>query len=219
MALSGTKVRVQRPLDRERLKRVVLRSRSPGHLRFDLPGDWAEGGAADHLSREMARLEGVYRVLIFARSRKLSIRYDQAACAEAQVIRHLAALVTKMPDSFQPEPSATLKGLKQKILSNPLARWGQEKLEQTRKGAETVKQLVDIKMGKKQPLPFDAKEWGIHFVNDLVAFYLIRVHWERIFRQWLPDPWTYRYQWLTIIYLTTVLVRYRKSSAKKSEAK
>ncbi len=216
MALSGTKVRVQRPMDRERLKRVVLRSRAPGHLRFDLPCDWAAGGAAEYLTREMAALDGVYRVSIFAGPRKFSIRYDPAACGEKLVIRHLAALVTKMPDGFQGHPPP---GLRQKILSNPLARWGLEKYERVRKGALTVQQLVDLKMGRKQPLPFDAKEWGIHFVNDLVAFYLIRVHWERIFRQWLPDPWTYRYQWLTIIYLTTVLVRYRKSSAWKSEAK
>ncbi len=70
--------------------------------------------------------------------------------------------------------------------------------------------------GDRSPASFDAKEWTIHFLNDLVAFYLIRIHWGRITRQWLPNPWSYRYEWLTMAYLTFLLVRYRKTSAARS---
>ena len=52
----------------------------------------------------------------------------------------------------------------------------------------------------------------INFLNDLLAFYLIRVHWDLITQRWLREPLKFRYAWLTIFYPVFLLVRYRKSS-------
>ncbi len=54
----------------------------------------------------------------------------------------------------------------------------------------------------------------INFLNDIVAFYLIKVHWELISQRWLKDPVKYGNAWLTTFYLVFLLVRYRKSIAK-----
>ena len=53
----------------------------------------------------------------------------------------------------------------------------------------------------------------INFLNDLVAFYLVKVHWELISQRWLKDPVKHANAWLTVFYLMFLLVRYRKSIA------
>ena len=55
---------------------------------------------------------------------------------------------------------------------------------------------------------------AINFVNDIVAFYLIKVHWELISQRWLKDPLKFRNAWLTTFYFVFLLVRYRKQIAK-----
>lgn len=224
MARAGTKAARSTARSGELLKRFVLRFREPGHLRFDLPGDLAAEPGAGTLTESLMRLDGVYRVLVFSGAGKLSIRYDPAAVGETAVIRHLAQAVAALPDAketarSQPFSASGLRDMKGRLRSLPLVRWGEEKLHQAKLAAGAVRNLAELKAGRGQALPFDPKEWGIHFINDLVAFYLIRVHWARITRQWLPSPWTYRYQWLTIIYLTFILVRYRKTALQKKAAK
>lgn len=223
MALAGTKVRIQRPRDSDILRRFLLRLREPGHLRFDLPVELCDSANAGMLATALMRHDGVYRVLAFVRSGKLSIRYDTVALTEGQVFKILAAEVTALPAKAKAVATAAesggLRGIGQRLQNLSVARWGQEKLQQGRLAARAVQQLALLKSGRSAPLPFDAKEWGIHFINDLVAFYLIRVHWTRITQQWLPNPLAFRYQWLTIIYLTFILVRYRKAALKKAAAK
>ncbi len=55
----------------------------------------------------------------------------------------------------------------------------------------------------------------INFLNDLLAFYLIRVHWDLITQRWLREPLKFRYAWLTIFHLVFLLVRYRKTGTGK----
>ena len=51
----------------------------------------------------------------------------------------------------------------------------------------------------------------INFFNDIVAFYLIKVHWELITKRWLQNPVANSNAWLTTFYLVFLLVRYRKT--------
>ena len=53
----------------------------------------------------------------------------------------------------------------------------------------------------------------INFLNDLVAFYLVKVHWELISQRWLKSPAKHADAWLAAFYLVFLLVRYRKSIA------
>jgi hypothetical protein len=223
MALAGTKVRIQRPRGSDLLRRFVLRLREPGHLRFDLPAELCDDASASMLAAALMRHDGIYRVLTFVRSGKLSIRYDTVVLTEGQIFKILAAAVTALSAKAKAVAPAAAsggwRGIGERLQNLPVARWGREKLRQGRLAARAVQQLALLKSGKPAPLPFDAKEWGIHFINDLVAFYLIRVHWTRITQQWLPNPLAFRYQWLTIIYLTFILVRYRKAALGKVAAK
>ena len=50
-----------------------------------------------------------------------------------------------------------------------------------------------------------------NFFNDIVAFYLIKVHWELITKRWLQNPLANSNAWLTTFYLVFLLVRYRKT--------
>jgi hypothetical protein len=55
----------------------------------------------------------------------------------------------------------------------------------------------------------------INFFNDLVAFYLIKAHWDLITKRWLQQPLAHSNAWMTTFYLIFLLVRYRKINLKK----
>jgi hypothetical protein len=57
---------------------------------------------------------------------------------------------------------------------------------------------------------------AINFCNDILAFYLIKVHWDLIIGRWLKDPMKFRNAWLTVFYLVFLLIRYRKLQAARS---
>jgi hypothetical protein len=69
--------------------------------------------------------------------------------------------------------------------------------------------------GPLQPMLANAltEKAAINFLNDLVAFYLVKVHWELISQRWLKNPVKHADAWLTVFYLMFLLVRYRKSIA------
>ena len=46
----------------------------------------------------------------------------------------------------------------------------------------------------------------------MIAFYLIKVHWELITRRWMRNPVAHADAWLAIFYLIYLLVRYRKTN-------
>ena len=46
----------------------------------------------------------------------------------------------------------------------------------------------------------------------MIAFYLIKVHWELITKRWMRNPVAHADAWLAIFYLMYLLVRYRKTN-------
>lgn len=50
----------------------------------------------------------------------------------------------------------------------------------------------------------------VNFFNDVVAFYLIKSHWNQITGRWMKSPWVHRNEWFAAFYLIFLLVRYRK---------
>ena len=197
---------------------VVVRHRGPGHVRFDLPAPLLSADAVAILESGLRRIDGVYRVFLFPGQGKLSIRWSEEVCSIADIARVLAALVGRIAEGGA-APAGARPGLLRRITqAAPLARWRNDTLtrlraryDDLRAKGEVLSKLMALKSGGKTALPFDAKDWFIHFANDLVVFYLIRLHWERIVGQWLPRPWTFRYQWMTVVYLVFLLVRFRKA--------
>jgi len=54
---------------------------------------------------------------------------------------------------------------------------------------------------------------ALNFLNDILAFYLIKMHWELITRRWLKHPLKFADAWLAVFYLVFLLVRYRKQAS------
>jgi hypothetical protein len=202
---------------------MAVRYRSPGHVRFDLPEILRTSQAAGVLEGGLGSIEGVYRVHVFTGAGKLSIRWFEDVCTLSDIARVLAGLVAEAVDLDQLPPApdedevppSWLDRLKE---AAPL-RAVRQRFDDLKAKADVVRQIVAIKTGKPIPGGVDLQEWIIHFLNDLVAFYLIRQHWDRIIGQWLPRPWAHRYQWLTVVYLTFLLVRYRKGAVPKKVTK
>ena len=199
---------------------MAVRHRSPGHVRFDLPEALRSLDAAAALEDGLLRLDGVYRVHVFIGAGKLSIRYMETVCTLADIAKALAALVAELAERV---PAAALPvviggevdapGWLDRIKGSGPVRVVRQRYDALKAKAEVLSTIVAIKTGRPAPGAIDVQEWAIHFLNDLVAFYLIRQHWDRIIGQWLPRPWTYRYQWMSVVYLTFLLVRYRKGAA------
>ena len=55
--------------------------------------------------------------------------------------------------------------------------------------------------------------WIKEFLNDLVMLYLIKLHWHHIITDWLPRPWTHRYEWAATLYLIYLSVQSRLPKA------
>lgn len=199
-----------------------VRHRTPGHVRFDLPEPLRSPEAAAVLAGGLEAIDGVYRVTVFRGAGKLSVRWFEDACTLSDIARVLAGLVGEAVDLDSLPPAGDEPG-KAEERGGWLARLKQAapvravraRYDDLRAKAEVLGKIVAIKTGKPAPSGGDVQEWIIHFLNDLVAFYLIRQHWDRIIGQWLPRPWTFRYQWLTVFYLTFLLVRYRKGAVPK----
>jgi len=204
---------------------VMLRYRAAGHARFDLPPQLCDLNAAGLLETGMRELEGVYRVTVFPSFGKLSIRWAEAACDFTDIVRRLATVVSEVARRKpSTEPAArpategwTVGSLVERIRGTPVVRRLRARYDDAKAKADLLSRHFASRMGRKAPRPFDPREWIHPFINDLVAFYLIRVHWTRITTQWLPNPWRFRYDWLTLIYLTFLLVRYRRTAAPKAK--
>lgn len=196
--------------------RVTVRHRAPGHIRFDLPEQLCTAQAVAHLERGLGAIDGVYRVAVFPGFRKLSIRWTEEVCDLGTIVRHLAALVDGIGAAGlpSPAPSGLIETIKR---SAPVARL-RARYDDLKAKGDIVAGLVAMKMGRKTPLPLEARDWFVHFANDLVVFYLVRLHWHRIIGQWMPNPWAFRYQWLAVVYLTFLLVRHRKAKKANEES-
>ena len=202
---------------------MTVRHRSPGHVRFDLPEPLRSHEAAAVLEDGLGRMEGVYRVHVFLGAGKLSIRYMEDVCTLAHIANALASLVAEAVDMDAPPPSVPVvtngevvpPGWLERLKDASPVRAVRQRYDDLKAKIDLVSKIVAIKTGKPVPGGVDVQEWLIHFCNDLVAFYLIRQHWDRIIGQWLPRPWAHRYQWMTVVYLTFLLVRYRKGAVPK----
>jgi len=198
---------------------MTVRHRSAGHVRFDLPEPLRTPQAAAVLTAGLEAMEGVYRVHVFTGAGKLSIRWFEDVSPLADIARRLAGLVGEAVDLDRvppaPDEEPVAPGWLDRLKVAAPVRAVRRRYDDLKAKADVVRQIVAIKTGKPVQGGVDLQEWIIHFCNDLVAFYLIRQHWDRIIGQWLPRPWAFRYQWMTVFYLTFLLVRYRKGAITK----
>jgi hypothetical protein len=201
-------------------RRIVVRHREDGHLRLELPAEVCHPAAAAAMEQGLRAVAGVYRVEVFVPERRLSVRYEAHACSAADVARALKALLADLPDPPGPVAvAATAAASAAEAKLHDIAAKARGAFADLRARVERLRQPnapAGSLQAKLQPVLANAlTEKAItNFLNDLVAFYLIKVHWELITQRWLKDPVKYGNAWLTTFYLVFLLVRYRKSIAK-----
>jgi len=213
-------------------RQILVLHKSAGHVRFALPATLANPGSAAVFEAALLRIPGVRLVRIDIGTGKMGVHYDPIACSLGQLALVLKGSLDTATAAAQPAaasaPSAAgigaigqqlAQGAKQaEALARRLVQGVQAQLAPPPAAAATASP------GKLTPLrrafnPALLNEKAvINFANDIVAFYLIRVHWNLITQHWIKAPLQHGSTWLTVFYLTFLLVRYRKG-APRSPAK
>jgi hypothetical protein len=198
---------------------VVLRYTGEGHLRFDLPQELREPGLAARLVEELEAREGVYRVDLAVKRGKLSIRYLSHVCAFADVVRWLhqivnslssrAAVAAKRTQGVMARQTSRSLVPVQSGTSSGLASWLRGKLQEIRETVQALNIVLRRSLNAAMAAAHRRPRWVKEFMNDLLMLYLIKLHWHHIMTEWLPRPWTYRYEWLATIYLIYLSVQAR----------
>lgn len=198
-------------------KEFILRYRSEGHVRFQIPERATRPEIAQLIADHVADIDGVYMVRVFRRSKKMVIHYHEAACGFIDLAKQLFAVLTTLEQQGWFAPQAVVEArqksrfnLRHKLKSSRISRWFDEKVTAAKETAQAAK--IIGKIGTKGPraLIKDPEKAVIDFLNDILVLYLIKVHWPRITQQWLVKPFVHRYEWLATFYLFFLLVRSRK---------
>lgn len=191
-------------------QQVILRHRSEGHLRFDLPAVLRASETADHLASGLRTVDGVYRVEIT--SGKLSIRYQEVVAGFAVVVRRLNALIEELLGKSVKKPSpAKRPNPARAIQTSPaaaesgIAVWVRSKVEEIKETLTAAGIVAKSGLGILSQRP----RWLGEFLNDLLMLFLIKLHWHQILTLWLPSPWRYRYEWAATFYLIYLQVQSR----------
>lgn len=200
-------------------KKITLRHRSEGHVRFEIPDQLCDEVVAKTLTDNVLSLEGIYRVKLFRKQKKLSVRYNEAVCDFQQMASQLFQIISKLEQqgllvtevvnkaSSKAQPSWNVKS---KVKNWKATQWATKKYSDAKETVQAAKTLT--KLGLKKPNSFikDPEKAIIDFLNDVLVLYLIKLHWPRITQEWIPKPWTFRYQWMAVFYLFYLLLRSRK---------
>lgn len=203
-------------------RRIVVRHREAGYLRLELPGEICHATATTLIEDALRQVVGVYRVNVYLPQRRLAVWYEAHACSAADVARALKACLGRLPSpqvEVAPDSAVSLPAVSLLPVMTEAGRQARRLLGElgSRVGAalDSGADPAGVK-GKLQPVLSSAlSEKAItNFLNDVVAFYLIRVHWDLISKRWLQEPIKHANAWLTVFYLVFLLVRYRKSLAK-----
>ena len=206
-------------------RRIVVRHREAGYLRLELPGEVCHPTAAIAFDAALRHVAGVYRVTFHAAQRRLVVSYDAHVSTAADVARALKACLCALPEGEAGSeavivPAGAAAPLAERVTPalQDAARQARRAFGQLRRGLEGLRQpkaRPGSLQARLQPMLANAltEKAIINFLNDLVAFYLVKVHWELISQRWLKEPVKNANAWLTVFYLMFLLVRYRKSIA------
>lgn len=182
---------------------IEVLHRDSGYLRLRLPAPFRTVAAGATLEAGLKSLSGVQRVTWLTAGGKLAVRFDPHTCSHADVARRVKAQLAGLPRPEIAESAA----LPQPLPETPAPQSLASRIDDLRE------RLVAVAPERFRPMVESATtEKAItNFFNDIVAFYLIRVHWDLIVNRWIKDPAKYGNAWMTVFYLVFLLVRYRKS--------
>ena len=197
----------------------VLRYRIEGHIRFQIPAQICKATIAKAIEDGILAIEGVYRVNLYRRQQKLSIRFQESVCDFKSLARQVYQLLADLEKAgaFKQEAIAQTgqfaswqKKAKAKLNNFRATRWAKEKYSDAKETVQAAK--IITKLGMKKPKAFvnDPEKAMIDFFNDILVLFLIKLHWTNITQQWLLKPLKYRYEWMALFYMFYLLVRSRR---------
>ena len=200
-------------------RQIVVRHREPGHLRLLLPAELSTGPRADAIESGLRGVAGIYRARLYRDVRKLSLRYDPHQANERDVVLALRAQLDRLPGPLAQalKPVGENLGLAMHDTRLKIELGARRKLARLRQVVMKLRQAppqAGSLQARLQPLVANAltEKAVTNFLNDLIAFYLIKVHWELITKRWMRNPVAHADAWLAIFYLIYLLVRYRKTN-------
>ncbi len=217
-------------MDAASLSRLIaVRHKEAGHLRLDLPPQLAGAAARAHLDTGLRQTAGVYRVGFEDGGLRLSIWFDAGQCGIGDVAGRLRGLLDSLPaESAQHIPhtphAAPASGGTWAPARDPFATARKAFERGAGRVSDTVHRLLDqlrhpgapagSLQAKLHPMLKGAltEQATINFLNDVLAFYLIKVHWDLVTKRWMKNPVAYADAWLAVFYLLFLLMRYRKSA-------
>ena len=191
--------------------RIVVIHREPGYLRLELPGELCNLDLAADIEAGLKTLAGIGTAAVDTGWKRISIRYDATSLTTAQVARQLFDVIDALPEG----EAATQEAPADTTANGGFLDQGIQPVLDKIKSAiiPPGEPPADSMRARFQPIVESAlTEKAItNFFNDIVAFYLIKVHWDLITKRWLQNPLAHSNAWLTTFYLVFLLVRYRKS--------
>lgn len=212
----------------ELARRIGIRHREAGYLRLELPAELCTPAVAAAIEAGLMDLGGVRRATVDRSWRRLAVRYEEGLCTGPRIARHLFGMLPALPVEAPAAANAAPAASEEVGGEGPgLGRLGQSAATILQPLTDRVQAFLNPPPDQKpppgslqarlQPILASAltEKAIINFLNDLVVFYLIKVHWELITKRWLKDPVAHSNAWLTTFYLIFLLIRYRKSAAKK----
>jgi len=206
-------------------RRIVVRHREAGYLRLELPVGIGHPAAVAAIEAALRQVTGVYRVAFYAAQHRLVVSFDAPVCTTADVARALKGCLHTLPEASTSTPGAAAPAHAAAPAVARVIPALQDAASQARRAFGQLRSRIEaLRQPKAPPGSLQAKlqpmlanalteKAIINFLNDLVAFYLVKVHWELISQRWLKNPVKHADAWLTIFYLMFLLVRYRKAIA------
>ena len=197
-------------------KEITVRYKAEGHVRFEIPESICDKDVAKRVTARVLEIDGVYSVDLFRKQKKLSIRYHEVVCEFKQLANQLYQLLSEMDEDgslLTPvvnEVSSAVLNLKSRFKSWKASRWVSEKYSDAKETVQAAKVITKLGLKKQQSIFNDPEKAIIDFCNDILILYLIKLHWTRITKEWIPRPWAFRYQWAAIFYLFYLLMRSRR---------
>ncbi|GAB1394142.1 hypothetical protein MASR1M60_23060 [Rhodocyclaceae bacterium] len=179
---------------------IEVLHRESGYLRLRLPASLRVAAIGVKLENGLKSLPGVQRVTWLTADGRLAVRFDPHIGTHADVARRVKALLAELP---QPQPvEVNAEAIQESAPQNLVERIDDLREKLIFATPERFRPLIESATTEKAVT---------NFFNDIVAFYLIRTHWDLITRLWIKNPVKYGNAWLTVFYLVFLLVRYRKS--------
>ena len=189
---------------------IILRHKSSGHVRFQIPECLCNPEVAPTVSGAIANINGVYRVNLFRNKKKLSIRYVEESLSFSELAEQLISLLSELEskDIFKEKP-LKVHNLKASIKLSDWKgiNWAKDKYTETKETAQAIGILTKFGLKKKPEILANPEKTLITFFNDVLVLFLIKTHWKLITKKWILSPMKYRYQWIAIFYLMYLFIR------------